>query len=127
MDYEEMYYELMGRYTELQSRYNELVKKARKYRKAKKHWKNKWIRLSERLANQTADRIDKCTIEHIPKSDKNPYNEYWVIKNECGNIIWVAYTKDECERVIADGTLQRAIDECMIMCYDDMENEDEDC
>lgn len=52
---------------------------------------------------------------------KSPYRQYWVIKDEAGRIVWVEYTKGECERVIADGTLQRAIDECLLMCYNTTE------
>jgi hypothetical protein len=54
----------------------------------------------------------KYTIEQC----KSPYRQYWIIKDEAGHTVWIEYTKDECERVIKDGTLQRAIDECMIIC-----------
>lgn len=47
---------------------------------------------------------------------KSPYRQYWVIKDKDGHIVWIEYTKGECERVIQDGTLQRAIDECMLIC-----------
>lgn len=51
MDYRTAYFELLDQYQKLQ-------KKARKYRKAKKRWKNKWLRMSCRMANMTADRAE---------------------------------------------------------------------
>lgn len=60
--------------------------------------------------------MNKYTISYIPKSQKNPYREYWVIKDAQNRIIWIEFTKGECERVIKDGTLQRAIDTCLVVC-----------
>lgn len=51
------------------------------------------------------------------KPVKSPYRQYWIIKDEQGRTVWIECSKRECERVIADGTLQKAIDDCAIMCY----------
>lgn len=48
---------------------------------------------------------------------KNPSREYWVIKDTKGHIVWMERTKEQCLRVINDGTLKRAIDEWEGMCY----------
>ena len=59
MDYEKEYNNLLDKYDELMLEYKQLQKKARKWRKAKKRWKHKWIALSCRLANKTADLAER--------------------------------------------------------------------
>lgn len=58
-DYEKEYKILLDKYTQLMLDYKQLTQKARKWRKGKKRWKNKWLRLSCRMANQTADLAEK--------------------------------------------------------------------
>lgn len=52
IDYKFMYEDLLTQYEQLQ-------KKAHKWRKAKKRWKNKYIKLSCCLANKTAEVADE--------------------------------------------------------------------
>lgn len=59
MDYEKEYHNLLDKYDELMLEYRQLQKTARKWRKAKKRWKHKWISLSCRLANNTADLAER--------------------------------------------------------------------
>lgn len=56
-------------------------------------------------------------MNYVIEECKSPYRQYWVIKDAHGKVVWIEYTRKECERVIKDGTLQRAIDECKLMCY----------
>jgi hypothetical protein len=61
--------------------------------------------------------------EWIIEQRESPYRIYWVILDpDTHNIVWIEYTKGECERVIKDGTLQKALDECMVMCYNGKED-----
>jgi hypothetical protein len=59
IDAEDIYENLLDEYKKLTYNYKELIKKARKWRKGKKHWKNRWLRLSMRVANDTADRAER--------------------------------------------------------------------
>jgi hypothetical protein len=54
-----IYENLLDEYKKLDYNYKELIKKARKWRKDKKRWKRRWLRLSEEIANDTADRAER--------------------------------------------------------------------
>lgn len=55
----DIYENLLDEYKKLDYNYKELIKKAKKWRKDKKRWKSRWLRLSEQMANLTADRTER--------------------------------------------------------------------
>lgn len=76
INYEKKYKELLDKYTCLMLEYKQLTQKARKWRKAKKRWKNKWLKLSARMANRTAD-LAEITENREDTNEVNTYNCIW--------------------------------------------------